>query len=64
MIATVSMGCNHLDLNEIKKRGIIVGYTPNVSTTATAELTVALTLATARRLFEANRQISKYACIF
>ena len=54
------MGCNHLDLDEIKKRGIIVGYTPDVSTAATAELTVALTLATARRLFEANKQISKY----
>ena len=60
VIATVSMGFNHLDLDEIKKRGVIVGYTPDISTAATAELTVTLTLATARRLFEANKEIAKY----
>ncbi|CAB1337151.1 unnamed protein product [Coregonus sp. 'balchen'] len=39
-------------MDEIKKRGVRVGYTPDVLTDATAELTVALLLATARRLPE------------
>jgi len=36
-----------------------VGYTPDVLTDATAELTVALLLATSRRLFEASEQLRK-----
>lgn len=47
----------HIDLNECKKRGIRVGYTPDVLTDATADLTVALLLATSRRLIEANRDV-------
>ena len=46
------MGYDHLDLVECKKRNIPVGYTPDVLTDATAELTVALLLATSRRLTE------------
>lgn len=56
VIATMSVGYDHLDLNEIKKRNIKIGYTPNVLTDATAELTVALLLATSRRLLEANEE--------
>ncbi|XP_067839452.1 glyoxylate reductase/hydroxypyruvate reductase-like [Heptranchias perlo] len=53
VISTMSVGFDHLSLEEIKKRGIRVGYTPDVLTNATAELTVALLLATTRRLMEA-----------
>lgn len=52
----MSVGYDHLDLNEIKKRQIRVGYTPDILTDATAELTVALLLATSRRLLEANSE--------
>ncbi|XP_029021635.1 glyoxylate reductase/hydroxypyruvate reductase [Betta splendens] len=52
VISTLSVGFDHLAIDEIKKRGIRVGYTPDVLTDATAELTVALLLATARRLPE------------
>ncbi|KAG9342461.1 hypothetical protein JZ751_016463 [Albula glossodonta] len=52
VISTLSVGFDHLAINEIKKRGVRVGYTPDVLTDATAELTVALLLATARRLPE------------
>ncbi|PSN52979.1 Glyoxylate reductase/hydroxypyruvate reductase [Blattella germanica] len=38
------------DLNEVKSRGIKLGYTPEVLTDAVAELTIALLLATSRRL--------------
>ena len=55
----MSVGYDHLDMNEIKQRKIAVGYTPNVLTASTAELTVALTLATTRRLFEAHNEITK-----
>ena len=53
----MSVGYDHLDINEIKRRNISVGNTPNIHSAATAELTVALALATTRRLFEAHREI-------
>lgn len=56
VIATMSVGYDHLDVHEIKNRGIKIAYTPDVLTDATAELTVALLLATSRRLLEANEE--------
>ncbi|KAM4807942.1 glyoxylate reductase/hydroxypyruvate reductase-like [Rhinophrynus dorsalis] len=53
VVSTMSVGYDHLSLDEIKKRGIRVGFTPDVLTEAVAELTVALLLATSRRLIEA-----------
>ncbi|KAG8454965.1 hypothetical protein GDO86_001255 [Hymenochirus boettgeri] len=57
IISTLSVGFDHLALDEIKKRGIRVGYTPDVLTDATAELTVALLLTTCRRLPEAIEEV-------
>ncbi|XP_026275013.2 glyoxylate reductase/hydroxypyruvate reductase [Frankliniella occidentalis] len=57
VVATMSVGYEHIDLEEAKKRGIKVGYTPDVLTYAVAELTVGILLATSRRLFEAHREI-------
>ncbi|XP_062404800.1 glyoxylate reductase/hydroxypyruvate reductase [Sardina pilchardus] len=57
VISTMSVGFDHLSIDEIKKRGIRVGYTPDVLTDATAELTVALLLATARRLPEGVNEV-------
>ncbi|KAG5848073.1 hypothetical protein ANANG_G00094520 [Anguilla anguilla] len=57
VISTLSVGFDHLAINEIKKRGVRVGYTPDVLTDATAELTVALLLATARRLPEGVQEV-------
>lgn len=56
-ISTISVGYEHIDIAECKKRGIRVGYTPDVLTDATAELTLALILATNRRLLEANKEV-------
>lgn len=56
VIATMSVGYDHLAVDEIKKRNIKIGYTPDILTDATAELTVALLLATSRRLLEANEE--------
>ncbi|XP_043915517.1 glyoxylate reductase/hydroxypyruvate reductase-like [Protopterus annectens] len=57
VISTMSVGYDHLSVEEIKKRGIRVGYTPDVLTDATAELTVSLLLATSRRLIEAAAEV-------
>lgn len=57
VIGTMSVGYEHIDLNECKKRKIRVGYTPEVLTDAVADLTVALMLATTRRLIEGNRDV-------
>lgn len=57
VISTISVGYEHIDIEECRKRNIRVGYTPDVLTDATAELTVALLLATNRRLFEANKEV-------
>ncbi|XP_018573314.1 glyoxylate reductase/hydroxypyruvate reductase [Anoplophora glabripennis] len=54
IVATMSVGYDHLDVDEIKKRKIKMAYTPDILTDATAELTVALLLATSRRILEAN----------
>lgn len=60
MIGTMSVGYDHVDIAACKKRGIPVGHTPNVLTDAVAELTMAVLLATARRLHE-GRSISLHA---
>ncbi|XP_063699827.1 glyoxylate reductase/hydroxypyruvate reductase isoform X2 [Culicoides brevitarsis] len=57
VVGTISVGYDHIDVEECRKRGVRIGYTPDVLTDATAELTVALLLATARRLFEANKDV-------
>lgn len=44
-------------------RGIRIGYTPEVLTDAVAELTVALLLATSRRLIEATHEAKTYCHI-
>ncbi|XP_055606832.1 glyoxylate reductase/hydroxypyruvate reductase isoform X2 [Uranotaenia lowii] len=54
VVATISVGFDHIDVKQCRERGIRIGYTPEVLTDATAELTMALLLATTRRLFEAN----------
>jgi len=50
VIGTMSVGYEHLDLAECSARDIVVGYTPDVLTDTTAELALALLLATSRRL--------------
>uniref|UniRef100_A0A914KYL3 D-isomer specific 2-hydroxyacid dehydrogenase catalytic domain-containing protein n=1 Tax=Meloidogyne incognita TaxID=6306 RepID=A0A914KYL3_MELIC len=57
MIGTMSVGYEHINLEECKRRGIRVGYTPDVLTETVAELGMALILATARRLPEAINSV-------
>ncbi|XP_005108430.1 glyoxylate reductase/hydroxypyruvate reductase [Aplysia californica] len=57
VVGTMSVGLDHVDLEECRRRGVKVGYTPEVLTKAVAEMTVGLTLATARRYEEAMRSV-------
>lgn len=52
IVASHSVGVDHVDLAACRARGILVTNTPDVLTDATADLTWALILAVARRLRE------------
>jgi len=52
IVANVAVGYNNVDVVAAEMRGVLVTNTPDVLTDATADLTWALILATARRLVE------------
>ncbi len=56
-IANISVGVDHVDLDAAKSCGIIVTNTPGVLADATAELTIMLMLAAARRASEGERLV-------
>ncbi|KAJ1672803.1 hypothetical protein EV182_006472, partial [Spiromyces aspiralis] len=53
VVSTMSVGYDHIDISAAKAKGIALGYTPDVLTDATADTTVLLALAVARRAKEA-----------
>ena len=57
VIATHSVGLEHIDVALCQERGVSVGYTPGVSTTATAETALVLVLGTAKRLEECKSRL-------
>ncbi|MGQ0605486.1 MAG: 2-hydroxyacid dehydrogenase [Candidatus Nitrosotenuis sp.] len=57
IISTYSVGYDHIDLIAVKERKIKIGYTPNVLTNATADLTIGLILDLFRRITEGDRLI-------
>jgi glyoxylate reductase len=57
VIANFAVGYDNVDLEACKERGVIVTNTPDVLTEATAELAMALTLAAARRMSDAERDL-------
>ena len=57
IISTFSVGFDHIDIDFAKSRGIKIGYTPEVLTNATAELTISLILDVMRRVTEGDRLI-------
>ena len=56
-ISTFSVGFDHIDINFAKSQEIKIGYTPEVLTNATAELTIGLILDVLRRISEGDRII-------
>lgn len=59
VVGNCAVGYNHVHLEACKRRGIRVGYTPQVLNDATADMGWALLLATARRLVEGDH-LSKH----
>jgi lactate dehydrogenase-like 2-hydroxyacid dehydrogenase len=55
VVANFAVGYDNVDLAACEERGVIVTNTPDVLTNATAELALALMLAAARRMGEAER---------
>jgi len=55
VVANYAVGYDNIDLEAARARGVAVSNTPGVLTVATAELTWALILATARRVIEGDR---------
>lgn len=54
ILANYAVGYNNIDLAAARQRGLIITNTPDVLTDATADLTWALLLATARRIVEGD----------
>ena len=54
VVGNCAVGYNHVDLQACKRRGIRVGYTPDVLNDATADIGWTLLLATARRVPEGD----------
>jgi len=57
LIASLSAGVDHIDLASARQRGITVTNTPDVLTEDTADMTMALILAAARRIVEGERLV-------
>lgn len=55
VVSNMAVGVDNVDLAACTRRGIPVGYTPGVLTESTADLTMALLLAVARRVTESSR---------
>jgi glyoxylate reductase len=57
ILATFSVGFDHIDLKAAEARGLIVTNTPDVLTDATADITMLLILGAARRAFEGQKML-------
>ena len=54
----MSGGFNHIDVAACTQAGVALGYTPDLLTDTCAELTLALMLATARRVVETSNYVA------
>ncbi|KAG8233493.1 hypothetical protein J437_LFUL013742 [Ladona fulva] len=59
VIATMSSGYDHIDVEEVKRRGILIGNVPQVLHNAVAELAIGLFIAAARRFHEGQLAIMR-----
>jgi glyoxylate reductase len=59
VVANFAVGFDNVDVPACTRRGVLVSNTPDVLTTATAELTIALMLALLRRIAEGDRLVRR-----
>ena len=57
-VSNVAVGYDNFDLDEARRRGVVLANTPDVLTEATADLTFALLMAVARRVVETAGEAS------
>ena len=57
VVSQMAVGVDNVDVAEFTRRGIPLGYTPDVLSGATADLAFALLLAAARRVVETDRWV-------
>jgi lactate dehydrogenase-like 2-hydroxyacid dehydrogenase len=57
IVATFSVGHEHIDLEAAKTRGLVVTNTPEVLTNSTADIALLLMLGAARRAYEGERLV-------
>jgi len=57
VIATYSVGLDHIDLQAAADRKIAIAYTPGVNADATAEIAMLLMLGAARRAYEGQEMV-------
>jgi glyoxylate reductase len=57
IISTFSTGYEHIDIDAAKKRDIKIGYTGDILTETTADLTFGLIVGIGRRIIEADRYV-------
>jgi len=57
VIATYSVGLDHIDLNAANAKKISIGYTPGINADATAEIAMLLMLGAARRAYEGQQLV-------
>lgn len=59
MVGSISAGLDHIDVEELKRRGIKLSNTSQALESAVADMAVLLTLSAARRLQEGRLHIEK-----
>src|SRR5277367_4017221 len=57
VIATYSVGTDHIDLQAAANRKIAVAYTPGINAEATADIAMLLMLGASRRAYEGQRAV-------
>src|SRR5688500_14368754 len=57
IVANFAVGYNNIDIGAARELGVVVTNTPGVLTEATADLTLALILAVARRIVEGDAEV-------
>jgi lactate dehydrogenase-like 2-hydroxyacid dehydrogenase len=57
VIATYSVGTDHIDLQAAAKKGIAIAYTPGINADATAEIAMLLMLGASRRAYEGQEMV-------
>lgn len=64
VVSTYTVGFDYVDVEEAKKRKILLGNTPGVLNDSVADIAIGLLIAAARRFHEARLLIEKYAILF